>query len=180
MYTLNYSSFTTSYLTQIEIEDAWDCIPIVMDGRNATTGPETRFADVVGKICCPNFTGRIKRGTVIDVFGLNTSFIKYIATYSHIMDNEMAYIRLVGYNQYGLRCHAGHPIYGNRILAIPRSLNDVIFPASLRFHALHASDSCHFPDEVHDCIKKAAWSDMNPLERVWWQEGRCAICDTDL
>jgi hypothetical protein len=79
----NYTAFATSFLTKSEIEDLWNDIPILVDESNSTVGPETKFLDAIGRVCDPHLTQYIKRGSVIDLFHLNTPEIKYFATYSH-------------------------------------------------------------------------------------------------
>jgi hypothetical protein len=54
-----------------------------------------------------------------------TQILCYVHQPDALMDGEHAYIWLVAYSQSGERCHASHMLYGNRILVVPRSLNDV-------------------------------------------------------
>jgi hypothetical protein len=165
-YTAHYASFAT-FLSPAVIAHHWDDNPVIIDEVNSTLEYETKFLGTVsraGRVCVDpewfaDYVEPIQQGTLIDVYGVNTSMFKYFATYTHLMDAHSAYIRIVAYNRDGLRCEAGHPTYGNRILVIPRFRNDVVFPVQLRFHAIHACEGCHSGD-AHKRIREAAWNAM--------------------
>ena len=179
-FTANYASFSTAFLSPTFIQNHWDDSPIVIDGTNSQTGFEGQFLDAAGRVSVnTDFTSRIITGSVID-FGLDDDLFKFFASYSQLMDDKYAYIRIVAYDRFGGRCSSFHRAFGNFILVIPRRLNDVVFPPQLRFHALHVTEYCHNPDEVHLRIRRAAEGAMTALERAWWDSARCAICDSDL
>jgi hypothetical protein len=182
-YTANYAAYSTSFLSPFDIEEHWDDPPIVLNNFNSETVPEVQFLDAVGRVSVYDyFKDRIVKATVID-FG--SSFddprsYRFLATYSHLMDTNKAYIRLIAYDRKGFRCDLSHPEFGNFILVVPRQLNNVVFPVQLRFHAMHATDICHVPDEAHHRIQNSAKNALTKLEKAWWDCGHCAICDTDL
>jgi hypothetical protein len=175
----NYGSFATAFLDRTFIENHWDDEPIVLNQSNCRAAPETPFLEVVGQISVDQtFTQGIRQGSVIEISEQDHQHFKYFATYSQLMDRTHAYVRIVAYNREGSRCHAGHTLFGNRILIIPRHLNNVRFPPQLRFYAFLATDG--YPDEEHNRIRAEAWASMTPLEKVWWIGGRLAICDGNL
>jgi hypothetical protein len=176
IYTENYSSFSTAFLTPTDIQNHWDDTPILINDFNSETTLESQFLDAAGRVCVDeHFTTRISKCSVID-FGFGDSTFRYMATYTHLIDGSNAYIRLVAYDWDGHRCDSAHPDYGNFILVIPRDLNEVPFPVQLRFHALNTT-ACY--NESHP-IRKAAWSGMAKWEKKLYKYGSLAIvCDLD-
>jgi hypothetical protein len=172
-YTNNYSSFATAFLTPLEIQQHWNNPPILVNNFNSETVPETQFLDAVGRVSVDeHFAAHIWKGSVID-FGLGNSEIRFFATCTQLMDNKVAYIRVVAHDRHGSRCDAAHPDFGNFILVIPRRLNDVVFPFHLRFHALHTTSGCY--NLGHNRIRRAAWEGMTQLDEVIWKFGSFAI-----
>lgn len=69
------------------------------------------------------------------------------------MDDWSALIRIVTYHMSGLRVEPYHIDFGTRILVIPRSLCDVVFPPALNQFALQvtAADA-----DLHPQIRQSA------------------------
>jgi hypothetical protein len=157
----NYASFTTALLTAAEIEAHWDDSPIMINQvAISNNAPEDEFSEAIQRLWVNvGFRDRVRRNSVID-FGRNYSNYKYFATYSHLMDDKDAYIRIIAYHRSGWRVDARDPLLGNLILVIPRRLNDVSFPPQLRFYALRATDDGQYPHEEHHDIIKAAKDKM--------------------
>jgi hypothetical protein len=136
---IQYGSYP-SFLHKADIKKHWDDPPIVISPSNSRIAVEIDFLDAIGRVSVDETHAQhITKGSVIDFSGLDNQELKYFATYTNLMDGKHAYIRLVAYSQFGERCHASHILYGNRILVVPRSLNDVPFPSQLSFHAYRST-----------------------------------------
>lgn len=170
-YPANYASFTTLFLTSVEIKAHWDDPPIVIDPAIISgSAPEDEFSEAIRRVWVnKNFRDRVRRTSVIDHLGRNNHDYKYFATYSQLMDDKEAYIRIVMYHQSGLRVDPSDSSCGNWILVIPRHLNDVCFPSQLRFYALHATCDGQYPQEEHPEIVEAARRGMSIFDKISWE-----------
>lgn len=171
----NYSSFTTAFLTLVEIEAHWNDVPIVIDQVSTLdVAPEDEFVDAVRRVRVnTRFNNRIRRTSVINYFGQSHDEYKFFATYSHLMDDKDAYIRIVAYHcQSGQRVDASDSWFGNWVLVIPRHLNNVCFPYQLRFYALQTTDD---NPEEHQHIVEYAKRCMSTFDKLSWEHIRCAL-----
>ena len=166
-----YASFTTMFLTPVEIEVHWNDSPIIINGDTISDStPEDEFSEAMQRVwVTTNFKDRVRKASVINYLGRNSSDYKYFATYSHLMDDKDAYIRVVAYHRSGRRVDGKDPTFGHWILVIPRRLNDVCFPSQLRFYALQATDDRQYPLEEHHNIIDAAKRNMSFFDKIAWE-----------
>ena len=66
-HTANYASFTTAFLTSVDIQEHWADLPIEINDVNSVTTLEYQFLDAVGRVFVnEHFATHITKGSVID------------------------------------------------------------------------------------------------------------------
>jgi hypothetical protein len=141
-----------------DVQRIWDEEPGLVVDRDAIRSRSVEVAKVNGENlplarCCPQ--------NAISIVKFN--FPPYVEDNDHklftsntqFMRDEDAFVRVVGYNQSGLRVHPFDGVFGTFILVIPREKCDVVFPPEPSLYEQALRMTADSPD-LHHYIRQAS------------------------
>ena len=150
-------AYQDMYLTRKEVRKYWHR-PVydLLSDLQRREQAETQFAGASYRLTTRKFPGscQINRGTAFMFVEFDPTHVRYFATYSHYMNLDLAFVRLVPYCIDGTRI-----LDKDIILTIPAKHNHTPFPAALAWHALYATNP-RFDFYHHTRIRTKALKDI--------------------
>ena len=150
-------AYQDMYLTRQEVQRSWKR-PVydLLTDPKMKRQEETQFDGASYRLTTSALPKncQVSRGTAFMYIEFDPTHVRYFATYSHYMNMDLAFIRLVPYCIDGTRI-----LNKDIILTIPSKYNHTPFPSALAWHALNATNP-QFNPYHHTRIRTKAKKDI--------------------